>query len=71
MSSLTTARQRSRRLGAGGPSTPLIEEAVAAEALPASRHARFRSGEQQSFADKPLSTMCTEFWRHVEAKAER
>jgi 6-phosphogluconate dehydrogenase (decarboxylating) len=48
-----------------------IEEAVQAEVLSAAHHARFRSREQQSFADKPLSTVCNEFGGHVESKADR
>jgi 6-phosphogluconate dehydrogenase len=46
-----------------------IEEAVPADVLSAALYARFRSREQESFADKLLSAMRHEFGGHVEPKA--
>jgi 6-phosphogluconate dehydrogenase len=48
-----------------------IEEAVPAEVLSAALYARFRSREQENFADKLLSAMRNKFGGHVEAKSDR
>ena len=48
-----------------------IEEAVPADVLSAALYARFRSREEQSFADKLLSAMRNKFGGHVEPKAAR
>ena len=45
-----------------------IEEAVPADVLSAALYARFRSRDQDSFADKLLSAMRHEFGGHVELK---
>ena len=45
-----------------------IEEAVPAEVLSAALYARFRSREEESFADKLLSAMRNQFGGHVEPK---
>ena len=46
-----------------------IEEAVPADVLSAALYARFRSREQENFADKLLSAMRNKFGGHVEPKA--
>jgi 6-phosphogluconate dehydrogenase len=48
-----------------------IEEAVPAEVLSAALFARFRSREQENFADKLLSAMRNKFGGHVEPKGDR
>jgi 6-phosphogluconate dehydrogenase len=48
-----------------------IEEAVPAEVLSAALYARFRSREQENFADKLLSAMRNKFGGHVEPKGDR
>jgi 6-phosphogluconate dehydrogenase len=48
-----------------------IEEAVPAEVLSAALYARFRSREQENFADKLLSAMRKKFGGHVEPKGDR
>jgi 6-phosphogluconate dehydrogenase len=45
-----------------------IEEAVPADVLSAALHARFRSRDHDSFADKLLSAMRHEFGGHVEPR---
>ena len=45
-----------------------IEEAVPAEVLSAALYARFRSREDESFANKLLSAMRNKFGGHVEVK---
>jgi 6-phosphogluconate dehydrogenase len=48
-----------------------IEEAVPAEVLSAALYARFRSREQENFADKILSAMRNKFGGHIEPKGDR
>jgi 6-phosphogluconate dehydrogenase len=48
-----------------------IEEAVPAEVLSAALYARFRSREQENFADKLLSAMRNKFGGHIELKGDR
>src|SRR5262245_13397512 len=48
-----------------------IEEAVPADVLSAALYARFRSREEQNFADKLLSAMRNKFGGHVEPKGDR
>jgi 6-phosphogluconate dehydrogenase len=48
-----------------------IEEAVPAEVLSAALYARFRSREQENFADKLLSAMRNKFGGHIEPKGAR
>jgi len=48
-----------------------IEEAIPAEVLSAALYARFRSREQENFADKLLSAMRNKFGGHVEPKVRR
>ena len=48
-----------------------IEEAVPADVLSAALYARFRSREQENFADKLLSAMRNEFGGHVEIEGGR
>jgi 6-phosphogluconate dehydrogenase len=47
-----------------------IEEAVPADVLSAALYARFRSREEQNFADKLLSAMRNKFGGHVEPKGD-
>ncbi|MBM3561535.1 MAG: 6-phosphogluconate dehydrogenase (decarboxylating), partial [Alphaproteobacteria bacterium] len=48
-----------------------IEEAVPAEVLSAALHARFRSRQDHTFAEKLLSTMQKQFGSHAEPRPER
>ncbi len=43
-----------------------VEEAVPADAITASLYTRFRSRQEQSFAEKLLSAMRFQFGGHVE-----
>ena len=45
-----------------------VEEAVPADVITASLYTRFRSRQEQSFAEKLLSAMRFQFGGHVEKK---
>jgi 6-phosphogluconate dehydrogenase len=47
-----------------------IEKAVPADLRSAARNARFRSREQENFADELRSAMCNKFGAHIK-KADR